>query len=80
MREIELDATEPGDGAFHCHKSHHTKNAMRHDVPDRKLTVKHGRIENLDMSDMTRVFRVKDPALLAAVKPGWQGQDDGRSD
>ena len=33
MRAIEFDATEPGDWAFHCHKSHHTMNAMGHDVP-----------------------------------------------
>jgi Cu(I)/Ag(I) efflux system protein CusF len=40
------------------------------DVAGQKLTVKHGRIENLDMSAMTMVFRVKDPAFLTAVKPG----------
>jgi len=33
MRAIEFIATEPGDWAFHCHKSHHTMNAMGHDVP-----------------------------------------------
>ena len=33
MRVIEFDATEPGDWAFHCHKSHHTMNAMGHQVP-----------------------------------------------
>lgn len=33
MRAIEFDATEPGDWAFHCHKGHHTMNAMDHDVP-----------------------------------------------
>jgi manganese oxidase len=33
MRAIEFDATEPGDWAFHCHKSHHTMNAMGHNVP-----------------------------------------------
>ena len=32
MRAIEFDATA-GDWAFHCHKSHHTMNAMGHDVP-----------------------------------------------
>ena len=34
MRAIEFDATDPGDWAFHCHKSHHTMNAMGHDVPN----------------------------------------------
>ena len=33
MRQIEFVADELGDWAFHCHKSHHTMNAMGHDVP-----------------------------------------------
>ena len=33
MRAIEFEATEPGDWAFHCHKSHHTMNPMGHNVP-----------------------------------------------
>ncbi len=33
MRAIEFDANEPGDWSFHCHKSHHTMNAMGHNVP-----------------------------------------------
>jgi hypothetical protein len=32
MRAFELVADEPGDWAIHCHKSHHTMNAMGHDV------------------------------------------------
>jgi len=34
MRAIEFEATEAGDWAFHCHKSHHTMNAMGHNVPN----------------------------------------------
>jgi manganese oxidase len=33
MRQIDFVADEPGDWAFHCHKSHHTMNAMGHNVP-----------------------------------------------
>ena len=33
MRAVEFVANEPGDWAFHCHKSHHTMNAMGHSVP-----------------------------------------------
>ena len=33
MRAVEFIANEPGDWAFHCHKSHHTMNAMGHGVP-----------------------------------------------
>ena len=32
IRQIEFVADEAGDWAFHCHKSHHTMNAMGHDV------------------------------------------------
>ena len=32
MRAIEFVADVPGDWAFHCHKSHHTMNAMGHAV------------------------------------------------
>lgn len=34
MRAIEFTADAPGDWAFHCHKSHHTMNAMGHTVPN----------------------------------------------
>lgn len=34
MRAIEFVANELGDWAFHCHKSHHTMNAMGHDFPN----------------------------------------------
>ena len=33
LRAVEFVADAPGDWAFHCHKSHHTMNAMGHDVP-----------------------------------------------
>lgn len=32
MRAFEFKADVPGDWAIHCHKSHHTMNAMGHDV------------------------------------------------
>lgn len=34
MRAVEFIANELGDWAFHCHKSHHTMNAMGHDFPN----------------------------------------------
>lgn len=40
-RTVELVANVEGDWAFHCHKSHHTMNAMSHDVPN-MLGVKTG--------------------------------------
>jgi FtsP/CotA-like multicopper oxidase with cupredoxin domain len=44
-RTVELVANVEGDWAFHCHKSHHTMNAMSHDVPN-MLGVKQGALED----------------------------------
>jgi FtsP/CotA-like multicopper oxidase with cupredoxin domain len=33
-RDVEWVADAPGDWALHCHKSHHTMNAMSHDLPN----------------------------------------------
>ncbi len=40
------------------------------DKENKKITLKHGEIKNLDMPSMTMVFQVKDPAMLDAVKQG----------
>ena len=41
------------------------------DASAQKITIKHGPIKKLGMDEgMTMVFRVQDPAMLAAVKAG----------
>ena len=40
------------------------------DLDNKKITLKHGAIKNLDMPGMTMVFQVKDPAMLTTVKAG----------
>ena len=40
------------------------------DKDAKKITIKHGPLQNLDMPAMTMVFQVKDPALLDKVKAG----------
>ena len=40
------------------------------DIDNKKITIKHGVIKNLDMPGMTMVFQVKDAALLNKVKAG----------
>jgi Cu/Ag efflux protein CusF len=40
------------------------------DKDAKKITLKHGPIQNLDMPAMTMVFQVKDPAMLDRVKAG----------
>jgi Cu(I)/Ag(I) efflux system periplasmic protein CusF len=42
----------------------------RVDKGAKKITIKHGTLENLDMPPMTMVFHVKDPSMLNRVKPG----------
>ena len=45
IRAMEFVADEPGDWALHCHKSHHTMNAMGHLVPN-MLGVKHDDLDD----------------------------------
>lgn len=40
------------------------------DQANKKITIKHGEIKNLDMPGMTMVFQVKDPVMLDTVKVG----------
>ena len=40
------------------------------DTEQRKVTVKHGEIKNLEMPAMTMVFRVRDAALLEKLHVG----------
>jgi hypothetical protein len=42
--DVEFGADNPGDWALHCHKSHHTMNAMSHDLPN-MIGVKTGQVE-----------------------------------
>ena len=58
VRVFEFVADEPGDWAFHCHKSHHTMNSMGHDLKTflgarmRDLTAAIRRIASPDYSPM----------------------------
>jgi Cu(I)/Ag(I) efflux system protein CusF len=40
------------------------------DKDNKKLTIKHGDIKNLDMPGMTMVFQLRDPAMVEQVKVG----------
>lgn len=40
------------------------------DKENKKITLRHGEIKNLEMPGMTMVFQVKDPAMLDMVKTG----------
>ena len=40
------------------------------DKSAKKITIKHGPLQNLDMPAMTMVFQVQDPKMLEQVKAG----------
>jgi Cu(I)/Ag(I) efflux system periplasmic protein CusF len=42
----------------------------RVDKDAKKITIRHGPLEKLEMPAMTMVFQVSDPAMLEQVKPG----------
>jgi len=46
-RDVEFIADAPGDWAFHCHKSHHTMNAMGHTIPNTLGVDQHGLEESI---------------------------------
>ncbi|MDO9394257.1 MAG: copper oxidase [Methylotenera sp.] len=86
MRAIEFVADELGDWAFHCHKSHHTMNAMGHDLPT-LLGVKQddlvGKISNLvpdymamgetGMAEMSEMASMMDMPLPENTLPMMTG-------
>ena len=67
------------------HSAHHPANAQatqaagqeltdgevrKVDMETKKITIRHGPIQNLGMPPMTMVFQTSDPALLGKVKSG----------
>ncbi len=61
MRQIEFLADEVGDWAFHCHKSHHTMNAMGHDIPT---------MIGVDHSGMTKKIQTLVPDYMVMGERG----------
>lgn len=76
-------ASPASHGAAADHAAHHPAPAAQNDtaslsagevrkvdVEAKKITIRHGPLENLGMPSMTMVFQVSDPALLDKVKAG----------
>ena len=76
---VSAKSTSPADHAAH----HLTTNSAatpavawtqgevrKVDTAEGKVTLRHGRIENLDMPGMTMVFQATDPKLLNGLKEG----------
>ena len=61
VRALEFVANAPGDWAFHCHKSHHTMNAMGHKVKN---------FIGLARADLGRAVDVAAPTAMAMGTDG----------
>lgn len=66
-RDIEFIAKAPGDWAFHCHKSHHTMNAMGHGIPN--LTA-------VDQGGLEQKIRALLPGYMAMGERGMGDMQD----
>ncbi len=87
MRAIEFVASELGDWSFHCHKSHHTMNAMGHAVPNMigvnqkglaqefsKLVPEYMSMGETGMAEMTDMANMMDMPLPENTLPMMSGK------
>jgi FtsP/CotA-like multicopper oxidase with cupredoxin domain len=63
-RDVEFVADAEGDWAFHCHKSHHTMNAMNHELPN---------MVGVDRSKSEEKIRAVLPGYMAMGATGMGG-------
>src|SRR5258708_5376090 len=61
IRAFDMVADNPGDWAFHCHKTHHAMNAMGHDIKN---------FIGVDKRDVTRQVRQLVPDYMPMGSPG----------
>ncbi len=61
VRAFDVLADNPGDWAFHCHKSHHTMNSMGHAV---------GNLIGVSKKDLARAVKVLAPDAMAMGSTG----------
>lgn len=65
------NSTTAASGASASDAQNWTEGEVRKvDQSAQKITLRHGPIPNLDMPNMTMVFRVTDPAMLEQVQKG----------
>src|SRR5882724_4826230 len=61
LRAFDFTADNPGDWAFHCNKSHHTMNAMGHDMRN---------FIGVPRKDLENAVRRLAPDVMAMVSTG----------
>ena len=67
MRQLEFVAEAEGDWSLHCHKAHHTMNAMGHDVPN---------MIGVDQKDVVDRIRALVPGYMAMGQAGMGDMAD----
>jgi FtsP/CotA-like multicopper oxidase with cupredoxin domain len=67
MRQIEFIADEEGDWSLHCHKSHHTMNAMGHAVPN---------LIGVSQKDLVKRIHKLVPGYMAMGEKGMHDMSD----
>lgn len=71
IASLAVEAQNPSAGASATTTASLTEGEVRKvDKESKKMTIRHGPIENLGMPAMTMVFQVKDPSMLDQVKAG----------
>jgi hypothetical protein len=67
MRQMEFVAEAEGDWSLHCHKAHHTMNAMGHDVPN---------MIGVDQGEVVERIRALVPGYMAMGDKGMADMTD----
>jgi hypothetical protein len=67
MRQLEFVAEAEGDWAFHCHKAHHTMNAMGHCLPN---------MLGVEQRDVLAKIRALVPGVMAMGDKGMADMTD----
>lgn len=71
IASLAVEAQSPSAGASVSTAASLTEGEVRKvDKESKKMTIRHGPIENLGMPAMTMVFQVKDESMLDQVKTG----------
>jgi Cu/Ag efflux protein CusF len=67
---VYAQSTKSAAGATQSSSAMAEGEVRRVDKDAKKITIKHGPLQKLDMPAMTMVFQVSDPAMLEKVKAG----------
>src|SRR3982750_353487 len=70
-RDVEFVADNPGDWPLHCHKTHHTMNAMNHEVAN---------LTGVDLKTVGPQFERISPGAMLMGETGMAGMSEHHMD